>query len=76
MNWKRGLLRTWLVASALWVALTFWWREICLIPSLLGGGVWWCADELVDPVGENLKSVLFLLGYAPLWAGRGIRSKP
>jgi hypothetical protein len=82
MNWRRGLFRLWLVASAVWIARTFWWREACLIPSWLGGGGWWCNDAVVDPIGENLKSVAlilgppaaaFLAGLVSVWVLNGFR---
>jgi hypothetical protein len=72
MNWRRGLLRLWLVASALWVACTFWWREGCLIPAFLGGGDPWCSDPMVEPLREHIESAVIILGIPAAAIGAGV----
>jgi hypothetical protein len=61
MNWKRGLLRLWLLLSVLWAA--FW-----IVVVFVGDG------GAVLVAFAMLPFALLLLGYGLLWIGRGFRS--
>jgi hypothetical protein len=63
MNWKRGLVRMWLLLSVLWAA--FW---IGLMLFVGDGGA-------VLVAFATLPFALFLLGYGLLWIGRGFRPR-
>ncbi len=64
MNWKRGLIRMWLLLSVLWAV--FW---IALMLFVGNGSAVLVAVAMVP-------FALFLLGYGVLWIGRGFRSTP
>lgn len=47
MNWRRGLSRLWLVASALWIGFWFWYRDVpCALGFNYFGIKWWCSDPV------------------------------
>ena len=72
VNWRGGPFRLLLVASVIWIAYTFVWLEICLVPAFLGGGGWWCDDKTFDPTGENLEE--FVIN--PRRPGHHTRARP
>jgi hypothetical protein len=70
LNWRRGLIRLWLVISAAWMMA---WA-IFLIMEGIQGGVKTTRDFLVLPVllfGPPI--ALFLFGIAAGWAFRGFK---
>jgi hypothetical protein len=62
MNWKRGLVRMWLLLSGLWAAF-------CVALMFVGDG------STVLVAFAILPFALFLLGYGVLWTARGFRPK-
>ena len=62
MNWKRGLVRMWLLLSVLWAAF-------CIALMFVGDG------SAVLVAFAILPFALFLLGYGVLWTARGFRPK-
>jgi hypothetical protein len=73
MNWKRGLLRLWLMLVVLWVAFLTYaaYDEYTHWPEQFARH--WPVLYLALIVGPPF--VLFLLGRGLLWIGRGFRSK-
>jgi hypothetical protein len=63
MNWKRGLIRMWLLLSVLWAA--FWIALMLFVGD----------SSAVLLAFAMLPFALFLLGYGLLWIGRGFRTK-
>jgi len=70
MNWKRGFFRFWIVASALWIALS-----AALFAD--GSGYAWNNINFFMLIGMVLlpPGVLFLVGLALIWVATGFTNR-
>ena len=85
MNLRRGLVRLWLIASAIWVAFWLWRADIpCMLGHTSAGERPWCTDPLDYPetvlandamlvIGVPL--LIGFLGMALIWIARGFRAR-
>jgi hypothetical protein len=85
MNLGRGLFRSWLLLSALWIGSILWIRGQCVYGPWIGRQeheLWGCKDPLADPLATYLEVAttslgpplaVLALGYALLWVSKGFR---
>jgi hypothetical protein len=84
MNLRRGLVRLWLIASAVWVAFWLWRADIpCMLGNTSAGERPWCTDPLQYPgtvladdaiLVIGVPVLIGLLGLAGGWIARGFRT--
>ena len=84
MNLRRGVVRLWLIASAVWVAFWLWRADIpCMLGHTSAGERPWCTDPLqyTETVLVNdailvigVPVLIGLLGLAVAWIARGFRA--
>ena len=84
MNWRRGFIRVWIIASVAWIVFGLWLEDVpCLVGFTYEGTKPWCGDPLVYPwtVGvqtlDTLLSVPIIalaLGCIVGWISRGFRA--
>ena len=84
MNLRRGFIRVWMIASAVWVAFWLWRADIpCMLGHTSAGETPWCAAALVYPRTVLVKDAFLvvgvpvlagLLGLAVAWVARGFRA--
>jgi hypothetical protein len=82
MNWRRGLFRLWLLASVLWVGGCLWLLDYSCFFGAYPWCNWWVVRPLLSSTYAEVLAktfgppvILFLIGYALLWIGRGFRSR-
>jgi hypothetical protein len=88
MNWGRGLLRLWFVATILWIGFWTFWRDVpCALGFNYFGVKWGCGDRLVNPPfgyfldmpGDTfplmfgVPLLILALGFAIRWVVIGFR---
>jgi len=84
MNWRRGILRLWLVASLAWIFWTVWHHRLyCQIGIKLPSDAPWCGDQFADPWEAYTSIAVSALSFPILtlalwligeWIARGFKS--
>jgi len=84
MNLRRGLVRLWVIASAVWVVFWLWRADIpCLLGYTSGGEAPWCKDPLQYSMNVGVSDALLvigvpivtgLIGLAVAWITQGFRA--
>jgi hypothetical protein len=89
MNWHRGLMRVWLIATAVWVSICLWKLDVLcsglsfecfdlnLLAIELGGlehqGAWTYGYGAVA-VTLGIPALVMAIGHFAAWIARGFRA--
>jgi len=83
MNLRRGLLRAWVIFSAVWVVGALIYVDpACMTGFDITGTKWWCKFPYADPVQVYTSAaltvlgppvVIMLAGLAVAWIVRGFK---
>jgi hypothetical protein len=86
MNLRRGGVRLWLIASAVWVTFWLWRADIpCMLGHTSAGEKPWCTDPLQYPETVLANDAILVIGVPVLigllalavaWITRGFRADP